>query len=84
MVLSTLFVSSLYCVCPQMLLKLLALTMMKDPKKKIHGGGWWGCPDINNNMKKEKENCYFLLTNLKQGLNSKIERHSSIIISTLD
>ena len=35
-------------------------------------------------MKKEKENCYFLLTNLKQGLNSKIERHSSIIISTLD
>ena len=33
-------------------------------------------------MKKEGELLFF--TNLKQGLNSKIERHSSIIISTLD
>ena len=63
-----------------MLLKLLALTMMKI-QKKIHGGGGGGCPDINNNMKKEGE-LHFLQQ--EAGLNSKIERHSSIIISTLD
>ena len=59
MVLSTLFVKLFVLCMPSNAAEAARIDYDERSKKKIHGGGWWGCPDINNNMKKEGELLFF-------------------------
>ena len=60
MVLSTLFFKLFVLCMPSNAAEAARIDYDERSKKKIHGGGWWGCPDINNNnMKKEGELLFF-------------------------